>query len=78
MAASWTAPDVSHQMVCEAQTPFEALFVRRLVKKRNVTPQVRRRVFASRAQWSDSQKAWILEGGWEREGDRRKGLLNCR
>jgi len=27
MAASWTAPDASHQMVCEAQTSSEALFV---------------------------------------------------
>ena len=33
------------------------------------TFQVRRRVFASRAQWSDSQKAWILEGGWVRDFD---------
>ncbi|HZC66782.1 MAG TPA: LPS export ABC transporter permease LptF, partial [Candidatus Dormibacteraeota bacterium] len=31
------------------------------------TFQIRRRVFASRAQWSDSQKAWILEGGWVRD-----------
>jgi LPS export ABC transporter permease LptF/LPS export ABC transporter permease LptG len=29
--------------------------------------QIRRRVFASRARWSDSQKTWILEGGWVRE-----------
>ncbi len=27
--------------------PFEALFVRRMVRKRNVTPAVRRRVFVS-------------------------------
>jgi lipopolysaccharide export LptBFGC system permease protein LptF len=33
------------------------------------TFQIRRRVFASRAQWSDSQKAWILEGGWVRDFD---------
>src|ERR1700733_1804710 len=33
------------------------------------TFQVKRRVFASRAQWSDSQKAWILEGGWVRDFD---------
>jgi LPS export ABC transporter permease LptF/LPS export ABC transporter permease LptG len=32
-----------------------------------VTFQLRRRVFASRAQWSDSQKTWILEGGWVRD-----------
>src|SRR5271165_2736525 len=31
------------------------------------TFQVRRRVFASRAQWSDSQKTWVLEGGWVRD-----------
>ncbi len=31
------------------------------------TFQIRRRVFASRAQWSNSQKAWILEGGWVRD-----------
>jgi len=32
-----------------------------------VTFQVRRRVFASRAEWSESQKTWILEGGWVRD-----------
>jgi LPS export ABC transporter permease LptF/LPS export ABC transporter permease LptG len=32
-----------------------------------VTFQVRRRVFASRAEWSESQKTWILEGGWIRD-----------
>jgi LPS export ABC transporter permease LptF/LPS export ABC transporter permease LptG len=31
------------------------------------TFQMRRRVFASRAHWSDSQKVWILEGGWIRD-----------
>ena len=31
------------------------------------TFQVRRRVFASRAQWSPTQKTWILEGGWIRD-----------
>ena len=31
------------------------------------TFQIRRRVFASRARWSDAQKAWILEGGWVRD-----------
>jgi LPS export ABC transporter permease LptG/LPS export ABC transporter permease LptF len=29
--------------------------------------QVRRRIFASRAQWSDSQKTWLLESGWIRD-----------
>lgn len=31
------------------------------------TFQMRRRVFASRAQWSDTQKVWVLEGGWVRD-----------
>jgi LPS export ABC transporter permease LptF/LPS export ABC transporter permease LptG len=31
------------------------------------TFQVKRRVFASRATWSESQKVWILEGGWVRD-----------
>jgi len=31
------------------------------------TFQVRRRVFASRARWSDAQKTWMLEGGWVRD-----------
>jgi LPS export ABC transporter permease LptF/LPS export ABC transporter permease LptG len=31
------------------------------------TFQMRRRVFASRARWSDSQKVWVLEGGWVRD-----------
>ncbi len=29
--------------------------------------QVRRRVFASRAKWSESQKVWVLEGSWVRD-----------
>ena len=29
--------------------------------------QLRRRIFASRARWSESQKVWILEGGWVRD-----------
>jgi LPS export ABC transporter permease LptF/LPS export ABC transporter permease LptG len=32
-----------------------------------VTFQVRRRVFASRAQWSDTQSLWVLEGSWVRD-----------
>jgi len=32
-----------------------------------VTFQVRRRVFASRAQWSETQKVWVLEGSWVRD-----------
>ena len=31
------------------------------------TFQMRRRVFANRATWSDSQKVWVLEGGWVRD-----------
>ncbi len=31
------------------------------------TFQVRRRVFASRAKWSDSQNLWVLESGWVRD-----------
>jgi LPS export ABC transporter permease LptF/LPS export ABC transporter permease LptG len=31
------------------------------------TFQVRRRVFASRARWSETQKVWILEGAWVRD-----------
>ncbi|HXM96618.1 MAG TPA: LPS export ABC transporter permease LptF [Candidatus Dormibacteraeota bacterium] len=29
--------------------------------------QVRRRIFAARANWSDSQKQWLLESGWVRD-----------
>jgi LPS export ABC transporter permease LptF/LPS export ABC transporter permease LptG len=29
--------------------------------------QIRRRIFASRARWSESQKLWVLEGGWIRD-----------
>src|SRR5438876_8064070 len=29
--------------------------------------QVRRRVFATRARWSETQKVWILEGSWVRD-----------
>ena len=29
--------------------------------------QVRRRIFATRANWSESQRVWILEGGWIRD-----------
>ena len=29
--------------------------------------QIRRRIFASRARWSESQKVWVLEGGWVRD-----------
>jgi LPS export ABC transporter permease LptG len=31
------------------------------------TFEVRRRVFAARAQWSESQKIWLLESGWVRD-----------
>ncbi len=32
-----------------------------------VTFQMRRRVFANRAQWLDNEKTWALESGWVRE-----------
>jgi LPS export ABC transporter permease LptF/LPS export ABC transporter permease LptG len=32
-----------------------------------LTFQMRRRIFATRATWSDSQKVWVLEGGWVRD-----------
>jgi LPS export ABC transporter permease LptF/LPS export ABC transporter permease LptG len=31
------------------------------------TFQVRRRIFANRARWSESQKLWVLESGWVRD-----------
>ena len=31
------------------------------------TFQIRRRVFASRAQWSEAQNLWVLESGWVRD-----------
>ena len=31
------------------------------------TFQVRRRIFASRARWSESEKIWVLEGAWVRD-----------
>jgi LPS export ABC transporter permease LptG len=31
------------------------------------TFQLRRRVFATRARWSESQRVWVLEGGWVRD-----------
>ncbi|HMI51525.1 MAG TPA: LptF/LptG family permease, partial [Candidatus Saccharimonadales bacterium] len=32
-----------------------------------VSFQIRRRIFANRAQWSDQQKQWFLESGWVRD-----------
>jgi len=29
--------------------------------------QVKRRIYASRARWSDAQQVWVLEGGWVRD-----------
>jgi len=29
--------------------------------------QLRRRIFATRARWSQSQQVWVLEGGWMRD-----------
>ncbi|MGB2624774.1 MAG: LPS export ABC transporter permease LptF [Candidatus Acidiferrum sp.] len=31
------------------------------------TFQMKRRIYASRAEWSDSEKVWVLEGGWVRD-----------
>jgi LPS export ABC transporter permease LptF/LPS export ABC transporter permease LptG len=31
------------------------------------TFQVRRRIFAGRARWSDAQRVWVLESGWVRD-----------
>lgn len=31
------------------------------------TFQMKRRIFATRAQWSASEKVWVLEGGWVRD-----------
>ncbi|MGB6597050.1 MAG: LPS export ABC transporter permease LptF [Candidatus Acidiferrum sp.] len=31
------------------------------------TFQMKRRIFATRAQWSDSERVWVLEGGWVRD-----------
>lgn len=31
------------------------------------TFQMKRRIFATRAQWSNSEKVWVLEGGWLRD-----------
>ncbi len=31
------------------------------------TFQMKRRIFAARAQWSESEKVWVLEGGWVRD-----------
>jgi LPS export ABC transporter permease LptG/LPS export ABC transporter permease LptF len=33
------------------------------------TFQIRRRVYAARATWDDSQNAWVLTGGWVRDFD---------
>jgi len=47
-----------------AQNLFGGLSV---VELDPATFQMRRRVFATRAMWSDSQKVWVLEGGWVRD-----------
>lgn len=46
-----------------AQNVFGGLSV---VEIDPATFQVRKRIFASRAQWSDAQKQWFLESGWVR------------
>ncbi|MGB2589858.1 MAG: LPS export ABC transporter permease LptF [Candidatus Acidiferrum sp.] len=47
-----------------AQNLFGGLSV---VELDPTTFQMRRRIFATRAQWSDSEKVWVLEGGWVRD-----------
>jgi LPS export ABC transporter permease LptF/LPS export ABC transporter permease LptG len=36
------------------------------------TFQIKRRVFATRAQWEEAEKSWILESGWVRDFDGRQ------
>ena len=47
--------------------PAQNLFGGLSVIEIDPTFQIRRRVFATRATWSDSQKLWVLEGGWVRD-----------
>lgn len=47
-----------------AQSFFGGLSV---VELDPATFQMKRRVFATRAQWSNSEKVWVLEGGWVRD-----------
>ena len=47
-----------------AQNLFGGLSV---VELDPATFQMKRRIFATRAQWSDSEKVWVLEGGWVRD-----------
>jgi LPS export ABC transporter permease LptG len=47
-----------------AQTLFGGLTVLEIDP---LTFEIRRRVFAARAQWSEAQKIWVLESGWMRE-----------
>lgn len=47
-----------------AQNLFGGLSV---VELDPATFEMRRRVFATRATWSDRQKVWVLEGGWVRD-----------
>jgi LPS export ABC transporter permease LptF/LPS export ABC transporter permease LptG len=47
-----------------AQSLFGGLSV---VEIDPITFQMRRRIFATRATWSQSQNLWVLEGGWVRD-----------
>ena len=47
-----------------AQNLFGGLSV---VELDPATFQMKRRIFATRAQWSESEKVWVLEGGWVRD-----------
>jgi LPS export ABC transporter permease LptF/LPS export ABC transporter permease LptG len=49
-------------------SPLQSLFGGlNVVEIDPVTFNVRRRIFATRAQWSTSQKNWLLESGWVRD-----------
>jgi LPS export ABC transporter permease LptF/LPS export ABC transporter permease LptG len=48
--------------------PAESLFGGlSVVELDTATFQIRRRIFANRARWSESQKLWVLESGWVRD-----------
>ncbi len=54
----------NYDLFDSAQNLFGGLSV---VEIDPATFQMRRRIFASRARWSASQKTWMLEGGWVRD-----------
>jgi LPS export ABC transporter permease LptG len=54
----------NYDLFSPAQNLFGGLTV---VEIDPATFDIRRRIFASRAQWSPSQKKWLLESGWVRD-----------